>query len=59
MISIEPKTFSDLRSRLAQYEVARARALAALKALPPTRPEGAARMWLPDEEDAAIGMAAE
>ena len=51
MISIDPEIYSELKKRLAQHQAARARAMAAGKALPPTRPQGAKRMWLPDEDE--------
>ena len=64
VISIEPRVYAELKARLAQSQGEQARAVAELRGLPPTRPEGAKRMWLPDEGDgrdwaAAGAMAAE
>ena len=55
MMSLEPGRYTELRSRLERHQAARASAQAALKALPPTRPQGAVRLSLPDEGDGLRG----
>ena len=51
MISIDPEIYSELQVRLAKRQSDEALAVAELMPLPPTRPQGAKRMSLPDEGD--------